>query len=78
MVVPTGRIGGNEVLRLIRENLLEMDQQLARCEEVCGRKGWLANHPVLGPLTIEQWPKFHRVHTRHHMKQIRKMRGDIG
>jgi hypothetical protein len=52
-----------------------MDRQLSRCQETCGSKGWLANHPVLGPLTIYQWPKFHRVHTRHHMKQIRAMRG---
>ena len=75
MVVPTGKVSGSEVLVLIRANLLEMDKQLTRCEETCGRKGWLANHPVLGPLTINQWPKFHRVHTRHHMKQIRAMRG---
>lgn len=75
MVVPTGSLSGEAALELIRNNLLEMDKQLARCYEICGRKGRLANHPVLGPLTIDQWPKFHRVHTRHHMKQIRNMRG---
>jgi hypothetical protein len=74
MVVPTGNLSGDAALESIRKNLLEMDKQLARCYEICGRKGWLANHPVLGPLTIDQWPKFHRVHTHHHMKQIRKMR----
>jgi hypothetical protein len=74
MVVPTGKISGKAVLELIHKNLLEMDKQLARCYEACGKKGWLANHPVLGPLKIDQWPKFHRVHTRHHMKQIRAMR----
>jgi len=74
MVVPSGKIGGKEVLELIHTNLHEMDKQLARCYEVCGSKGYLANHPVLGPLKISEWPKFHRVHTRHHMKQIRAMR----
>jgi hypothetical protein len=74
MVVPTGKIGGKAALEMIHTNLHEMDKQLARCYEACGKKGWLANHPVLGPLKIDQWPKFHRVHTRHHMKQIRAMR----
>jgi len=74
MVVPTGKIGGKAALELIHNNLREMDKQLARCYETCGKKGYLANHPVLGPLKIDQWPKFHRVHTLHHMKQIRAMR----
>ena len=76
MVVPTGLLQGAEALEAIRANLIEMDKQLARCQETCGTKGWLANHPVLGPLTIKQWPKFHRIHTRHHMKQVRKMCGE--
>ncbi len=77
MVVPTGELRGLEALALIRSNLMELDKQLAVCYEKCGRKGWLANHPVLGPLTIDQWPKFHHVHTRHHMKQIRRMRREF-
>ncbi len=74
MVVPTGEWSGQQAMEMIRSNLMEMDKQLARCHETCGQKGWLANHPVLGPLTIDQWPKFHRVHTQHHMKQIRALR----
>jgi hypothetical protein len=71
MVVPTGKIGGNEALELIRGKVAEMDRLHAECMAKFGHKGFLANHPVLGPLTITQWPKFHWVHTRHHMNQVR-------
>jgi hypothetical protein len=74
MVVPSGTIGGADALKLIRGNLMEMDRLHAECMERVGRKGYLANHPVLGPLTITQWPKFHWVHTRHHMKQVERIR----
>jgi hypothetical protein len=71
MVMPTGAIGGKEALDLIRNNLAEMDRLHAECLARFGHRGYLANHPVLGPLTITQWPKFHWVHTRHHMKHVR-------
>lgn len=29
-------------------------------------------HPVLGDLTIPEWLRFHRVHARHHARQIRR------
>jgi hypothetical protein len=31
---------------------------------------------VLGPFSIEQWRKFHLVHGRHHVKQIRQRRAE--
>jgi hypothetical protein len=34
----------------------------------------IADHPVLGPLTLHQWSRFHYVHARHHMKQIATLR----
>ena len=30
----------------------------------------MLDHPILGALTVDQWLKFHVVHTRHHAKQI--------
>lgn len=71
MVVPTGKIGGTEALHQIRSKIDQMDRLHAECLAKFGHKGFLANHPILGPLTVTQWPKFHWVHTRHHMKQIR-------
>jgi hypothetical protein len=47
-----------------------MDQALAQCEERFGKKVKIADHPVLGPIPIAGWRKFHLLHTRHHMKQI--------
>ena len=35
------------------------------------REDNLLDHPILGPLTGGQWRKFHLVHGRHHVKQIR-------
>ncbi|HUS19347.1 MAG TPA: DUF1569 domain-containing protein [Terriglobales bacterium] len=74
LVAPKGELGGLEALEKIRTNLIAMDQTLAVCREKLGTRGRLANHPILGPLTNEQWCTFHYVHTRHHMKQIRALR----
>ncbi len=65
---------GDTALKTIRENLLAMDGAITRCEERFGRSRKIANHPVLGPLSVPQWRKFHLVHTRHHMKQIKRLR----
>ena len=70
-VVPKG-ISGKEALELIFLNLEKMDQALGRCEECFGCKQKIADHPVLGPIPIDGWRKFHLLHTRHHMKQIRE------
>jgi hypothetical protein len=73
-VTPKGQLGGMEALAQIRANLIQMDKALAECEQKISKDRCIANHPVLGPLRIDQWPKFHRVHTLHHMKQIRSLR----
>lgn len=74
MVVPEGQGGGLETLARIRTGLVAMDAKLAECRAKLGTSGKLANHPVLGPLSNEQWCTFHYVHTKHHMKQIRVLR----
>lgn len=68
-VVPSG-IGGREALQLIFANLEKMDQALAQCEQRFGSKVKIADHPVLGPIPLSGWRKFHLLHTRHHMKQV--------
>jgi hypothetical protein len=37
----------------------------------------VVTHMVLGPLTVRQWRKFHRVHARHHAKQMARVRAAI-
>lgn len=82
---PTGRpapefarpkgMSGEAALQTIRENLAAMDQALAECEQRFGGEVKIADHVVLGPLTIRQWRRFHLIHTRHHMKQIETLKG---
>ena len=69
-------LSGEVALQTIRDNLAAMDQGLAECEQRFGSEVKIADHVVLGPLTIPQWRRFHWVHTRHHMKQIERLRRD--
>ncbi|MEO6119187.1 MAG: DUF1569 domain-containing protein [Terriglobales bacterium] len=75
MVVPKGEMGGLEAVEKIRTNIIAMDEKLSECRKKLGTIGKLANHPVLGPLSNQQWCEFHYVHTKHHMKQVRTLRG---
>jgi len=68
-VVPTG-MSGKEARELIFVNLEKMEEALAECEQRFGSKIKIADHPVLGPIPLAGWRKFHVLHTRHHMKQI--------
>lgn len=73
-VTPKGSVPPHQVLPTIRKNLADMDEAISACEGKLGAKTRIADHPVLGPLTVTQWRKFHMVHTRHHMKQIFALR----
>jgi hypothetical protein len=70
--LPTGS-DPQHAVQMFRENLAIMDQMLVRTEERFGPRTRIASHFVFGPLTANQWRKFHYVHTRHHMKQVRKI-----
>ena len=76
MVVPRG-IPAAEAVNFIRANLRAMDEAIVQCEQKFGSRCKIFPHPVLGPLTIPEWRKFHLVHTRHHMRQIARMREQI-
>jgi hypothetical protein len=72
-VVPSG-IGGKEATEMIYANLEKMDEAFAQCEQGFGTRCKIADHPVLGPIPIGGWRKFHVLHTLHHMKQIYALR----
>jgi Protein of unknown function (DUF1569) len=61
-----------KVVAEIMEKISEMDAMIANCEKKLGGRK-LLDHPILGPLTGAQWRKFHLVHGRHHLRQIRKL-----
>ncbi len=54
----------------ILTDLEEMDRALADAEHRWGRKVSIAEHPILGPMSVNQWRRFHHTHTKHHMKQV--------
>ena len=63
-----------KVLAEIGPKIAAMDEVIARCERKLGLRKKLLDHPILGPLTGSQWRKFHLVHGRHHIQQIRRLR----
>lgn len=63
-----------KVVAEIGPQISAMDGAIARCEARYGKRTRLLDHPVLGPLTAQQWRKFHWVHGRHHVKQIQRLR----
>jgi hypothetical protein len=69
MVVPIG-IDPATALSLAMNNLREMDRALTEAGERFGTRRKLMNHPIIGPLSVGQWRRFHWVHTRHHVRQI--------
>lgn len=73
VVRPRG-IPPREAFDSIRQNLIAMDKLLTACEAQFGSKTKLSAHPVLGPITARQWRRFHCIHTRHHMRQVRALR----
>ncbi len=62
----------DQVLSEIVPRIGEMDALLSQCAQKLGR-GKLLDHPILGPLTAEEWKTFHLVHGMHHVKQIRSL-----
>ena len=63
-----------KVLAAIDPKIAEMDAIITRCQQQFGKNNKLLDHVFLGPLTAAQWRKFHLVHGRHHLKQIRSLR----
>ena len=68
-VVPQGR-SFVEVRAGLEGHLIELDARLAEAERAFGPRVTVLDHPILGPFTVNQWRKFHWVHTRHHLRQI--------
>ena len=73
LVLPKGA-PVEHIVPAISEQIKMMNQVLTACESRYGRQAKLLKHPVLGGLTAEQWRKFHWVHGRHHVRQIRELR----
>ncbi len=71
LVVPVG-IDPATALPEATDNLRQMDAALDKAAARFGANVKLMNHPIVGALSVRQWRKLHWVHTRHHLRQIRK------
>jgi len=69
--IPRG-MSPDEVQQAITLELRKLDSILDDCVRKFGGRTKILDHPVLGPLTADQWSKFHWIHGRHHARQIRE------
>ena len=72
-ILPTGALALPVVLEGVKTDLLWLDDAAGRTGRVFGSAKVL-DHPILGAFTVDQWLRFHLVHTKHHEKQIRARR----
>lgn len=72
-IIPAGELDLAAVVAATRRDLGRLDEAAVRTRRQFGRAK-VVDHPMLGAFSVEQWLKFHLVHTRHHAKQIRSRR----
>lgn len=78
--MPSGKVAFKQILpndglspesmRRFYDALVAMNSTLNDAERRFGKGALLLDHPFLGPLNAQEWRRFHRTHTRHHLKQI--------
>ena len=73
--LPTTVQSGDELAAKVSAELRKLDEVTARGEHLFGDRRAVA-HIILGPLSMQQWRRFHLIHGRHHLKQIRNIRLD--
>ena len=59
-----------ELSIVIDPHLLVLDQRLKDVARAFGSRTPVLNHPIMGPFSVNDWRRFHWVHTRHHLRQI--------
>jgi hypothetical protein len=70
--IPAGhfaRMDGRQLSELLHHEIRTMDQALDACRRQFGIER-IAVHPWLGPLRVDQWRRFHTVHSAHHLIQL--------
>lgn len=72
-ILPAGELDLPALLDAVRRDLARLDRSAAKSREALG-SGKMLDHPIIGALTVDQWLKFHVVHTRHHARQIAQRR----
>ncbi len=73
-VVPCG-LPVEEVREVIFAEIQQMESGLNDCERRFGASTKIMDHPILGPLSVDEWRTLHWLHGRHHAQQIRERSG---
>lgn len=70
---PAGqKMDGEDLANLLLRELDLMDRALQGCRRRFGMER-VAPHPIFGPLRVDQWIRYHSVHSRHHIKQLARI-----
>lgn len=72
-------LSGTQLVGRAADHLQQMDLLLDRTSDLFGEQKKSVSHIVLGPLSPQQWRKFHLVHGLHHVRQVQKIKtsGDL-
>jgi DinB superfamily len=65
-------LDGRQLVDLLRKELDVMDALLDQCRRKFAMER-VATHPLLGPLRVDQWRRFHVVHGHRHLEQLRSI-----
>jgi hypothetical protein len=64
-------LSGDDLIARLTATLAAMDRMLNRIEPQA-KGAPVLTHFLLGPMNVRQWRRFHRVHARHHVRQIER------
>lgn len=70
-------MSGAELLDLFSQEIDQMDTLIDSCRHRFGVQR-VASHIILGPLRPDQWRRFHVIHIRHHLDQLRRIESEVG
>lgn len=65
--------GTRELTQRLETAIESFDATLDRCRQRFGMER-VGRHFLLGPLRIDQWRRYHALHLRHHLRQMREVR----
>jgi hypothetical protein len=71
-----GPLDGRQLADLLRKEIDAMDSLLDQCRRKFGMER-IAIHPLLGPLRVDQWRRYHVVHDYHHLEQLRSILAQV-
>ncbi|HEY4045286.1 MAG TPA: DUF1569 domain-containing protein [Acidobacteriaceae bacterium] len=67
---------GEDLAALLRKELELLDEVLGRCRRQYGMER-VAADPILGPMRVDQWRRFHFIHTAHHLEQLLRVKNEL-